>query len=595
MQLENIIPGFHLLNKDFRDQLANQEDIVAILESATHQENMAFFMEQPWQRRLRMQKILAESYRHIAHLEDIFDELNEKITQALLYQTIDDFQLLEPEEQILLSQEAYSKTFYQNLMIKKLNPEACQRDWTHAFHNDAAQKPLVQKLQNTKDRFLSENLSNLSFLISSDAENDPIYDWEHFIESVYYLYSTKNSADEKKSYLRKQFLTYLNVHKNLKESLLAPRHVTRQIKSVSTRLYEFIRAKDWLEPILHETYVQTGNLWRYGYRLSGLEGYFNAIGDARVGFQAWGLQGVEGGWGLLGFYDAFNYHRYRNFIAGFKNVLSYFYKPLQSFFQEYVQIAKYEHNTFWFIFRTTLPIVIMLACIVFAFSLVSPFAIHALLEILMLLPVLYFGIAVASAYVNLKNYLYEKYIQSVYGDIYHGPQYQVNARLMTIADGNEELAQDIAQLYIDILTECDQIIEELKNKLQNGPLSQEELKIQKDLIDRKETLIAEWYDVHDNETETKGIKEIKNLIQKRIKETGYDEYEQLSSDFEVYVDEYVSELEENLKKTKMPDGMNHSTYQWTFFNTPPSLTQLKEKCIHHKDKIAHIESIMPKI
>ena len=215
------------------------------------------------------------------------------------------------------------------------------------------------------------------------------------------------------------------------------------------------------------------------------------------------------------------------------------------------------------------------------FGIYWSFALHAILEILILLPVIYLGFAVASIYVDFKNYFHDKLLTFLYNDPYCTRYYQVNPSLLTMANKDQQFVKDVTQLYIDNLKECDALIKGCEN---NVICPEKGLSEKNSILHEKSQLQQEWHAIRDDKRQF-SIEDKQNLIKSRIKKNKTHEYQQLKRCFNSYADQVIVEAKIDSNKDRM-----------SFFRLDESsLYTLKKPCIAHEEKILLLNRIYSKV
>ena len=321
-----------------------------------------------------------------------------------------------------------------------------------------------------------------------------------------------------------------------------------------------------------------------GSHLDHFKKYMDRIADAHTFYQFFGLSGEHCGWELDAL-DIYNYTRNEQNISTIKEVLYALTRPQAAFFHEYVQIARYEKNQWYLILRVLIPLVVIAISLVFIFSIIAPLAISEMLEFLLFFPALYLSMALASAYVELKNQAYTNLMAWWWGDVYSTPAFHVNPRLLQ-AFVTPELAQTIADFYTSSLKECDAIDAQYRCK-PKGTLSSAEMEEQKEIILRKSTLLLEWYDVHSHHD--LGYDKIPSIIQNRLQKEHVRTSQQLKKDSELYVEHFIDELQDHISTSTGVQATE--SMRGLFFSRSHGTSHLGMRCADRHKKIDQMDSI----
>lgn len=164
-----------------------------------------------------------------------------------------------------------------------------------------------------------------------------------------------------------------------------------------------------------------------------------------------------------------------------------------------------------------MPILIVVAVIVLTGALLAPLALPEIALTIAIIPALIVGIALATFYVNTKNSVYNGLRARYYGGQFEIPEFQVNARLLTLVNNDSVLAEKIRKFYINELKRYDEFEIEMAKKAKNSALSSEEITLRKQNKETRILLNLEWYDIHSNKA--LGASEGQTLILKRLQQT----------------------------------------------------------------------------
>ena len=248
------------------------------------------------------------------------------------------------------------------------------------------------------------------------------------------------------------------------------------------------------------------------------EAFFTALdemADAHAFIQATGFS-TQNETSYLSWVDVYNYTRSRQYIKDAKNDLYRFFNPFMPLFAEWRNISQYETNMARQIMRTLIPILILVGVVILVAALLSPIVISEAAAILILIPTLYVGALMATAYVLTKDTLYHQSRQWYYGGAYAIPEYQVNAR-MKAGFSTLEKAHQVRDFYIEEIKQCRAIEADFQHRLA-GTLTDSDMVRRQKNAERYDTLNLEWYDIHSNSLV--GNNRIKDIALKRIQQDG---------------------------------------------------------------------------
>lgn len=239
------------------------------------------------------------------------------------------------------------------------------------------------------------------------------------------------------------------------------------------------------------------------------------MADAHAFIQATGFS-TQNETSYLSWVDVYNYTRSRLYIKDAKNDLYRFLNPFRPLFAEWRNISQYETNTARQIIRTLIPLLILVGVVIFVAAILSPIVISEAAALLILIPTLYVGALMATAYVLTKDRLYHQLRQAYYGGAYAIPEYQVNAR-MQAGFSNPNTASEVRDVYIEEIKQCRAIEADFQQRPQ-GTLTQSDMTCRKENAGRYDELNLEWYDIHSNISV--GCDRIKNIALERIQKDG---------------------------------------------------------------------------
>jgi hypothetical protein len=257
------------------------------------------------------------------------------------------------------------------------------------------------------------------------------------------------------------------------------------------------------------------------------------------GFSTFGGFASQGG-DLLACLDLFNYIRNREQIAETKQIFSTLMVPLRPLYNEYKAISQYEKNSLMIVLRALLPmIVIGLAVAGFCF-LLSPLGLPELVGVLILVPLVYLGAALASALLVSRNFLYENLKSAFYGGRYNTPEFQVNQR-MKGALGGAVAAGLVRDFYVYLMKSCDAKAAEFDSRSMR--LTTDEIKEKMENLVKRMTLRLEWIDISRNDEY--GTDKIAALVSRRIYLEADPAYKAIQKEGEEYINQITAQLPGN--------------------------------------------------
>jgi len=257
------------------------------------------------------------------------------------------------------------------------------------------------------------------------------------------------------------------------------------------------------------------------------------------GFSTFGGFASQGG-DLLACLDLFNYIRNREQIAETKQIFSTLMVPLRPLYNEYKAISQYEKNSLMIVLRALLPmIVIGLAVAGFCF-LLSPLGLPELVGVLILVPLVYLGAALASALLVSRNFLYENLKSAFYGGRYNTPEFQVNQRMIE-ALGDAVAADLVRDFYVDLMKSCDAKAAEFDSR--SMQLTTDEIKEKMANLVKRMTLRLEWIDLSRNDEY--GIDKIAALVARRIYLEADPAYKAIQKEGEEYINQITAQPTRN--------------------------------------------------
>ena len=268
------------------------------------------------------------------------------------------------------------------------------------------------------------------------------------------------------------------------------------------------------------------------------------MADAHAFIQATGFS-TQNETSYLSWVDVYNYTRSRLYIKDAKNDLYRFLNPFRPLFAEWRNISQYETNTARQIIRTLIPLLILVGVVIFVAAILSPIVISEAAALLILIPTLYVGALMATAYVLTKDRLYHQLRQAYYGGAYAIPEYQVNAR-MEAGFSNPNTASQVRDVYIEEIKQCRAIEADFQQRPQ-GTLTESDMTCRKENAGRYDELNLEWYDIHSNISV--GCDRIKNIALERIQKDGRAACTQSAMNDPVGVQTWTNEVITGIRST----------------------------------------------
>lgn len=197
-----------------------------------------------------------------------------------------------------------------------------------------------------------------------------------------------------------------------------------------------------------------------------------------------------------------------------RKLLHSLYLPLQPLAKEWFVILPAEKNWAMIAFRFLVPIMIASVIVALGFLLISSIvSMPAIFELLMIVPLAYFGFVVASGYISLRDYSHESIRNGVYGK-YNTSEYRVNAFLKSAF--GQVTATQIRDYYVEEFKKCDRLIQEFKKIHLVAHSDSETTYLKQNGLARKIILLEEWSTLLGSvENPTKDA--CFDLIKKRVK------------------------------------------------------------------------------
>ena len=285
---------------------------------------------------------------------------------------------------------------------------------------------------------------------------------------------------------------------------------------------QLINGEAWqasVHSIARELFNSLSYLWK-NKTVGTLNTFLNKIADAHAFIQATHFSSQNES-AYLAILDMYNIGRYREQIAEVKSIGASLLKPFRPLYEEYKNLGLYEKNGYRKAFRALMPIFITVAFIILVSYLLAPLALPALAFLAAFIPTLIIGLALATAYVSVKNGVYKYLREKWYGGPFEIPEFQVNERIRA-AFGTEEKAQKVRQFFIEELKRCDIIEHNYEKKHKQGTLSDEEIEHRIEMQKMRQGLCLEWYDIHSNINLS--IDEARLIVLNRLAQTSEKNY-----------------------------------------------------------------------
>lgn len=277
-----------------------------------------------------------------------------------------------------------------------------------------------------------------------------------------------------------------------------PNALTRYSTSLQKKLDELLKAKykkTYEIALPQQSIIEQSMSYIWGHckdKTSEATGFIDKIADAHgfIQLTGWATQNERS---LFAIFDLYNYFKYYESIAAYRDILVGLLTPLLPLYYEYRDVTRNEQNLFFKITRILTPMIITAGILVGVGILLAPFAIPEFAFIVLAIPVLYLGLTVAAQYIRLKDEAYYGLRRLYYGGIYEAPEFQENDRLNAAFSRH---AKTVQAYYVGALKACD----EREASLDNGePLSERALKDRDTNRVRRQALLLEWFDIHSNQ------------------------------------------------------------------------------------------------
>jgi hypothetical protein len=242
--------------------------------------------------------------------------------------------------------------------------------------------------------------------------------------------------------------------------------------------------------IVQNSSLQT--LKEYQNATTGIFGFLNRMANAHALIQLTGgsTQNENSAFAWIDFY---NYLRHVDGIEDARLTLTetciYPFVPI---YFEYQKIAQNETSYLLKITKVVTPLLIIAGFVVGVAALIAPLAIPEAAFIVLLVPTLYLGLALASAYVMIKDTLYQAFHTAWHLGKYNIPEYNVSQSMKLAFDDD---AKKIRDYYIQEIKACETTQQNYASK---PALSTQDIEKQLANSRRHKILLLEWYDIHGN-------------------------------------------------------------------------------------------------
>ncbi len=575
---KKIIPGIELVsdlelndffkideNKKLEKLLTNFESVLSIRSADT------FLASRLLQTNTNIQSTLTA-----AEKEPSLDNLKKLIYKAMLKKQISTFVFIDSAAQAILTNKPYTVALYNACFVTKSLEMQCVANWESAFNSDAeiSVVNIREQIEVRKLEFINHTKHNIGLLFYSADYTDRELNALFYDIGVQLYYSDTNQSP-KKERLTEAFKKYLKQYESHKQQ------ATFDFPDLKTGFSYFFSR------IMQQKDVKR------------TQETIDRIANVHLLFGILGLR-EPAGW-MLENIDIYNYVALADDVSTLKTVLFAFAKPLRSFFVEYVQIAKLEKNPLLFLFRATIPILIMTCFVAFAFSLMVPFAMHAIIEIIMLMPTLYTSMLLASSYVDLKNRVFETFIVYSRGSRYEQDTFQTNDRILAGFDNDQIVAESVRCYYVKCFENCDAKVRSLSKQFERGLLRDDEIDDYEAMLNREALLKMEWYDIHDNNS--LGVCHLKPLFAKRLQQDAADAYQTLQTVGTVYIESLITALEQHLNRCENTENATDpetrqafcAHMRWSMFKPTKSVADLTKKYVSQQETLELIDKMPPRI
>ena len=278
------------------------------------------------------------------------------------------------------------------------------------------------------------------------------------------------------------------------------------------------------------------------------------VANAHAFFQSSGLASQNES-SFLVLIDLYNYYRFEGEINENKGILFSLINPFLPIYEEYRNIALYEKNFYWKIFRIVMPLLIIAAVVVATGALLAPLGVTELAFLLAAIPAIIVGLALATKYITLKNSFYDYVNEKIHGGPYEVPEYQVSHAMEGIF-GSVSNAEKIRQIYIEEISFCDKLEAKYKAKQKDGFMTLEDKKLREENNLKRVKLSAEWYDIHSNDKLV--AEDVRQIVAKRLQQIAEIELGKFEEIFETNdkaeIGRYIQRIINDFKVDFIPDN-----------------------------------------
>lgn len=357
----------------------------------------------------------------------------------------------------------------------------------------------------------------------------------------------------------------------------------------STKTWFDLYQRELLAALNQQTHFKAGHTWKgqQAANLAAIQGslswlfqnvsqyepvrFLNEVGEAQLFFQYCGFTTQSGGI-IADFFDFYNFARQRETINEIKSITAVLVAPHRHLINEYRHIAKYEKNVWHIFFRALMPVMVMGLFLAGVCMLLTPLALPEIFSILMMIPALYVGAAIASGYIDLRNQLATGFHVFWWGGTYNTPEFQVNARMVE-AFGQPNAAC-VRTFYVEELDACAKIEEAFVLRSKDGLLSETDIAARNKNLIRRNTLALEWYDMHSNFKV--GFDKAPMVFGQRIYQDSVVSYESHQKSSKEYVVNIIEQLSKKEAYTQSPRLERSGFFQFHDEQTNDKLKQCAE-------------------
>lgn len=587
---ELIIPGYNSLNQKLRsdfekspsgvlflDLVLRTSDELSQLKERSGLWGFVFATTQKQQQSLQDQFLVDKtSLLSTLSQETEYNTLKMLIAYKSIKKVFSDFNYLNPDQKIILSQSDFSQTLVTEVseihrLIDKEYEHLSRLDFWASSHaagrhiNDSI-ADLLEKKKQLIDRWLEtfaqtpqwsslrgqiltnkyQKLANffpsLNYLNTLETKPIPSQQSEVILSDDlqnFYLQSMKRAnpfiqhglplegfIQQQAQELTNTTLTAFHENKPVDIALLLTNYTNNLRNHVLNEL-PLINNRRWLAPprqAKKEIINSLSFLW--DNRLVDKTNQFVArLADAHAFIQATNFS-TQNESSFLAILDMYNYARYHDQISETKNILASLLKPFQGVFSEYRDIGLYEKSTAMKFFRLLMPILITVATLIVISLILAPLALPELAFAAVLIPGLLLGLGLACVYVTIKNDMFKYCRDLYYGGSFEIPEFQVNPRMIA-AFGDVNNAKNVRLFYIDELKRCDFIEEEFQSKADQSLLTQDDISNREKNRGKRHQLCLEWYDIHSNKD--LGYELLRHVVIQTLQQTCQERYKVLET------------------------------------------------------------------